>query len=88
MNKVDWTNQYRGWDLDELSEELTLYAKSGFYYESSNSLGTKKAYVQTPQKNLFFKSDIEKILSGKLIFGDKKQIEALEAAEFFKVVEA
>jgi len=88
MVKIDWTNQYVEMNRDELEKEYRRYINLGFSYEPFDQLNLRDAYIITPSGNKLIISNIEKILSGKLIFGDEKQIEAIEAAEFFKIAEA
>jgi hypothetical protein len=85
MVKIDWTNQYDELDSEEIKEEYKKYSSQGWEYEPSDELFLTSDYVTNSKGDSFNTSDIEKILSGKLIFGDEKQIEAIEAAEFLKV---
>jgi len=88
MEGIDWTNQYCFMDEDDLEKELEKYLNSGFAYFPLDPLFGFANHVRTPKGNLLIRLDIERILSRKLIFGDKEQIEAIKAAEFFKVAEA
>ncbi len=87
MGQIDWTNSYIKMDNKQLTVELDKYTKRGFKYIPFNRFTLNSSRVVTPSGNILTTSDIEKILSEKLVVGDKKQIEALDAIEFFKISE-
>lgn len=79
MNKIDWTNPYFDFEPDELSAIIKFYEEAGFKWIKKDS------YVKTPRGNLLTKEGVEKILSEKLIVGNRNQVDALRVAEFFKM---
>jgi len=87
MNKVSWENQYFFWNIDELETEYKGYIDSSWDYKLPYDTGLSKTFVKTPLENILTKKDIEEILSKPLVIGNKEQIEALDAAEFFKISE-
>ncbi len=86
MSQIDWTNSYTEMEDEQLFEELNKYEKKGFKY-IPYYLSQKSNYVITPSGKRLTKRDIEKILSEKLIIGNKEQLETLDAIEFFKISE-
>ena len=89
MAELDWTSY--GYHLvhpDDLEEQMKICQIQGFEYHSFDHLDFSPSFVDTPSRNRFTQRDIEIILSQKLEFGNKKQIEALRAAEFFQLAQA
>ena len=88
MEKIDWTNQYERIHPDKLERELINFAKAGFKYFPLDEVYLSPEYVETPDGKKFTREDIKKILSGKLIFGDRCQLEAIKVLDFLKIAEA
>ncbi len=87
MSQIDWTNSYVEMDDEQLTVELDKYTKRGFKYIPFSRFTLNSSRVVTPSGNILTTSDIEKILSEKLVVGDKEQLETLDAIEFFKISE-
>jgi len=88
MEEINWVNQYEEVHPDELEKELRDYVKSGFEYIPFNGIYLTPALVKTSDGKIFSQNDIKEILSGKLVFGDRKQLEAIEVLNFFKIAES
>ena len=88
MNKIDWTNHYGKMERKELYEELAKYTKRGFKYVPYNPVSLESSRVITPWGIGMTELAIEKLLSGKLIFGNRIQAEAIDAIELFKIMKA
>ncbi len=72
-------------DLEEvIKKEISSYESQGFEFICSVKVPFVPPKVKTPSGKILSSSDIEKIL-GDLEFGNKDQIEAIKAAEYFKL---
>jgi hypothetical protein len=69
-------------DIDEVDRIYADFCREGFAYSSKRENG-KTNLVTLPNGRTFDLPAILHILNSKLVFGDKNQIEALRAFEFY-----
>lgn len=85
---LNWNNSnYQKFHPDDLELILKDFMKQGFAYKENDMLNLIPAVVTTPEGYQFTREDIEKVLNRKLLFGRKKQIEAIKAARFFQLAQ-
>ncbi len=93
MAKLNWEFDYEFYGIhpyypeelkDIIEKYIERYEKQGFKYIPFNKVFLSPHLVETPSNRLLTHSDIEKSLEN-LEFGNKEQIEALNAAEYLKL---
>lgn len=91
MNKLDLTNYYEDLSLEEIEKLYIKYLNFGFDYNHAVHIPYVSFFpssIKTPSGKILTRSDIKGILSRQLVIGDREQIEAIEAAELFKITDA